>query len=128
MQYGTLISGIYSLQGQGLVKGRCVCSDMPAEYAFLCIRFNTRYCCFPRGDYSLASTSVMFDTAGTQTAVFPVYIVDDTDADRDRIFTLTLDTVAGQGAVLGSPSEITITILENGRVLGIAECYYNHCT
>ena len=67
-------------------------------------------------DYSLTTTSVMFDTAGTQTAVFTVNIVDDLDVDTDWTFSLTLDTVTGQGAELGSPTEITITILENGRL------------
>ena len=32
------------------------------------------------------------------------------------MFSLRLDSVTGQGAVLGSPSEITITILEDGRL------------
>ena len=43
-------------------------------------------------------------------------IVDDWEADADRMFSLRLDSVTGQGAVLGSPSEITITILEDGRL------------
>ena len=65
--------------------------------------------------YWLATTTATFPTDGTDTLTFPVTIIDDTDPDSDKTFRLTLDSVTGEGAVLGTQTEIVITILENGR-------------
>ena len=107
-----------ALQNLGIVPGRCVCATKQVDRtsAFVCFCFNTRHCCFHPTTTHFPSPLIGFIRTGTQTAVFFVDIVDNWDADTDRMFSLRLDSVTGQGAVLGSPSEITITILEDGRL------------
>ncbi len=70
-----------------------------------------------RCDYETVSGTLQF-AAGETSKTISVLLVDDAYAERDENFVLSLSSVAGTNAFLGSPASATITITDNESVNG----------
>ena len=64
-------------------------------------------------DYTRASGTLTF-AAGETTKTFTISLIDDPATEPDETVTLTLSNATG-GAILGTPSTATLTILDNDR-------------
>jgi uncharacterized repeat protein (TIGR01451 family) len=70
-----------------------------------------------RCDYETAAGSVNF-AAGETSKTISIPIVDDSYAEGNESFIITLASVTGSGAMLGSPAKCIITIADNEAVNG----------
>jgi uncharacterized repeat protein (TIGR01451 family) len=70
-----------------------------------------------RCDYEMAAGSVNF-SAGETSKTISIPIVDDSYAEGNESFIITLANVTGSGATLGSPAQTTVTITDNDAING----------
>ena len=78
----------------------------------------------PVGEYSLSPDPIVI-SKGMTSVVVTVRALDDTDAESDEVFTLSLMSESSL-VVIGDPGSITVTIPENDQPdhAGFAECCY----
>jgi len=67
-------------------------------------------------DYTTLTTSLVFDQ-GVKTQTATITILDDTIAEMDENFTLTMSNPTG-GATIGAPSNVQVTIIDNDAAAG----------